>query len=125
MRPTRPLLPVALAAALAWCPSASLAQSAPGPEEAAREQARALLKQGNELLDKGNYLEALQRFEAAYAAFPSPKLLFNIAQDLHGARAHPLGPGALRAVRAGTRARPTTPRSGRSRTSRSSRCRGR
>jgi tetratricopeptide (TPR) repeat protein len=49
----------------------------------AREQARALLHEGNAKLDAGLYLDALDRFEAAYRAFPSPKLHFNIAQTLN------------------------------------------
>jgi tetratricopeptide (TPR) repeat protein len=48
-----------------------------------RERARALLHEGNEKLDQGLYLEALNRFEQAYSIFPSPKLLFNIAQTLN------------------------------------------
>jgi tetratricopeptide (TPR) repeat protein len=55
-----------------------------GPaSEAAREQARGLLRQGNEKLEQGLYLEALGLFERANALFPSPKLEFNIAQTLN------------------------------------------
>jgi tetratricopeptide (TPR) repeat protein len=50
------------------------------PQAAARERARKLLAEGNQNLDDGRYLEALDRFQKAYEAFPSPKLHFNIAQ---------------------------------------------
>ncbi|MGC4122174.1 MAG: hypothetical protein QM765_47860 [Myxococcales bacterium] len=50
--------------------------------EPGRDRAKALLLEGNRLLDEGQYLEALKRFEEAYAAFPSPKLQFNLAQTL-------------------------------------------
>ena len=50
------------------------------PEAAAKDRARTLLAEGNRKLEQGLYLEALAAFEQAYAAFPSPKLHFNIAQ---------------------------------------------
>lgn len=49
-------------------------------EEQGRERARQLLQEGNRQLDQGMYLDALKTFQAAYAAFPSPKLHFNLAQ---------------------------------------------
>jgi tetratricopeptide (TPR) repeat protein len=67
-------------------PAAAPAAAAPAPAPAAdagdagRQRARELLQQGNKQLDQGLYLDALHSFEAAYAAFPSPKLHFNIAQ---------------------------------------------
>jgi tetratricopeptide (TPR) repeat protein len=59
--------------------------AAPGraDEGDARAQALALLHDGNEKLDQRLFLEALDRFERAYALFPSPKLHFNIAQALN------------------------------------------
>lgn len=55
-----------------------------GPEEyERREQALALLREGNDKLDHGLYLEALERFERAQTLFPSPRLHFNIAQTLN------------------------------------------
>jgi hypothetical protein len=43
-------------------------------------RAQTLLKEGAALYEKGDMVPALEKFEAAYAAFPSPKLLFNIGQ---------------------------------------------
>jgi hypothetical protein len=51
--------------------------------EPEKERARALLREGNAKLDQGLYLDALGRFEQAYAIFPSPKIHFNIAQTLN------------------------------------------
>jgi hypothetical protein len=61
---------------------AVLAQ-APAPRpSAAQDKARAqvLLNEGADLYDLGNLVEALGRFQSAYAAYPSPKLWFNIGQ---------------------------------------------
>lgn len=55
----------------------------PPPDAAARASARALLREGNDKLDRGLYLEALKLFEEAYRMFSSPKLHFNIAQALY------------------------------------------
>ena len=61
---------------LAW-----LAQSAaPAKETENRARAKALLGEGSSLYKKGDYVGALEAFEAAYAAFPSPKLWYNIGQ---------------------------------------------
>ena len=70
-----------LAAVLfALVPAAALgAEPAPAPD-LAKERARSLLQEGNRLLDGAFYLEALAKFEAAFAVFPSPRLHFNIAQ---------------------------------------------
>jgi hypothetical protein len=60
---------------------ALIAQAAPptaSPEGKARAQA--LLKEGARLYEKGALLPALEKFNEAYAEFPSPKLLFNIGQ---------------------------------------------
>src|SRR3954462_2378564 len=46
------------------------------PEKA---QARTLLGQGNALFEKGDLRGALVNFRAAYALYPSPKLLVNAA----------------------------------------------
>jgi hypothetical protein len=51
-----------------------------------KAQAKAQLGQGTKLYEQGDIAGALEKFEAAYASFPSPKLLFNIGQanrDLH------------------------------------------
>jgi hypothetical protein len=49
-------------------------------ESDAKAKAQALLTEGAALYAQGNYAEALFKFGAAYAIFPSPKLQFNIAQ---------------------------------------------
>jgi len=60
---------------------ALLAQTAPlaaTPEEKALAQS--LLSEGTKLFDQGEFAPALEKFNAAYAAYASPKLLYNIAQ---------------------------------------------
>lgn len=52
----------------------------PPSDPAAKDKAKALLKQGSALFEQGDYSAALERFEGAYSAFPSPKLKFNIGQ---------------------------------------------
>jgi len=44
-----------------------------------KQQARMLLSQGNQLFEKGDLRAALADFRAAYALYPSPKLLVNAA----------------------------------------------
>ena len=44
-----------------------------------KQQARMLLSQGNSLFEKGDLRAALADFRAAYALYPSPKLLVNAA----------------------------------------------
>jgi hypothetical protein len=48
-------------------------------ESADKAQARTLLGQGNALFEKGDLRGALANFRAAYALYPSPKLLVNAA----------------------------------------------
>jgi hypothetical protein len=66
---------------------AILAQASPSTGDSQNKvQARALLDQGTKLYERGDIAGALEKFQAAYAAFPSPKLMFNIGQanrDLH------------------------------------------
>jgi hypothetical protein len=52
----------------------------PAASPADKARATGLLREGNSLYKKGDYTGALDKFEAAYAAMPSPKLLFNIGQ---------------------------------------------
>ena len=61
---------------------AILAQAPASPPATGHDKARAqlLLNEGADLYDRGNFTEALGRFQSAYAAFPSPKLWFNIGQ---------------------------------------------
>jgi hypothetical protein len=57
------------------------ASAAPAPVSAKdKAAARALLREGTRLFSKGKHQDALDRFNRAYALFPSPKLLYNIAQ---------------------------------------------
>jgi hypothetical protein len=65
---------------LVWLAQAAPAPSAPAVAPDAKAQAKALLSEGSALYRAGNYAGALEKFEAAYAAFPSSKLWFNIGQ---------------------------------------------
>ena len=49
-----------------------------------REDGRAKLEAGVKLLDAGDFAAALVGFEAAYAAFPSPKVFYNIGLAYKG-----------------------------------------
>jgi hypothetical protein len=68
---------------------AILAQTLPSPsvgDPQDKAQAKTLLSQGTKLYEQGDVAGALDKFLAAYAAFPSPKLMFNIGEanrDLH------------------------------------------
>jgi len=56
-----------------------LSQATPGIDDPqAKAQAQALLSEGTRLYGEGDVAGALEKFQAAYAAFPSPKLMFNI-----------------------------------------------
>jgi len=58
-----------------------LAQASPlTADPQAKAQAQELLSQGSKLYRQGDLAGALEKFEAAYVAFPSPKLMFNIGQ---------------------------------------------
>jgi hypothetical protein len=60
---------------------ATLAQaSTVGTNAQDRVQAQVLLGEGATLYEHGDYLGALDRFNSAYAAYPSSKILFNIGQ---------------------------------------------
>jgi len=54
--------------------------SAPATDPQVKAQAQRLLTEGSALYEKGDYAGALEKFTAAYAAYPSPKLMFNIGQ---------------------------------------------
>jgi len=54
--------------------------SPPAADPQAKAQAQGLLTVGWTLYEKGDYAGALEKFNAAYTAYPSPKLLFNIGQ---------------------------------------------
>jgi len=58
-----------------------LSQATPGIDDPqAKAQAQALLSEGTRLYGEGDVAGALEKFQAAYAAFPSPKLMFNIGR---------------------------------------------
>jgi len=60
---------------------AVLAQLAPPTTDPqAKARAQDLLSEGSRLYGDHDYAGALEKFNAAYAAYPSPKLLFNIGQ---------------------------------------------
>ena len=60
---------------------AVLAQlSPPGTDPQSKAKAQSLLTEGSNLYEKGDYAGALEQFNAAYAAYASPKLMFNIGQ---------------------------------------------
>jgi hypothetical protein len=71
-------------------PAAPTAASAPAlqaPEQAdprveSKAKAAALFDEGNRLLGEASYPEALEKFQAAYALYQSPKLLLNIGTTL-------------------------------------------
>lgn len=49
-------------------------------QEEDRAKAAQLLDEGNQLFEQKQYSKALEKYEAAYAAFSSPKILFNIGE---------------------------------------------
>jgi len=58
-----------------------LAQAAvPAAKAQDKAKAKALLAEGTDLYERGDFAAALEKFRAAYAAYDSPKLLFNIGQ---------------------------------------------
>jgi hypothetical protein len=59
---------------------ALLAQAAPAAPAQDKAKAKALLGEGTSLYDKGDYTGALEKFHAAYAAYASAKIWFNIGQ---------------------------------------------
>lgn len=72
------VMPV-LAALIAWPRSAGAAPPAAASAEV-KQRAAALLDEGNRLFDRHQFDEALARFQEAYATFPSPKILVNMAE---------------------------------------------
>src|SRR5262245_48046586 len=52
--------------------------------EAERAEAKSMLNQGLQLLDRNDYAGALERFERAYKLVPSPKILFNLGEAYRG-----------------------------------------
>jgi hypothetical protein len=61
----------------------TLAQAASpraSPQDKVKVKAQELLTEGSHRYEDGDYAGALDKFSAAYAAYPSPKLMFNIGQ---------------------------------------------
>jgi tetratricopeptide (TPR) repeat protein len=75
-------LAAALALLVAWWPAAGLADAT------AREQAQALLKQGNTLREAGDLSGALARFEQAHDLYPSFRIDYNIGLCLVDLKQH-------------------------------------
>lgn len=73
----RPLILLSLGALLVI-----LAEGSPARADNAgdKERAVALLDEGNQLFEDRQYEAALERYESAYAAYASPKILLNIAE---------------------------------------------
>jgi tetratricopeptide (TPR) repeat protein len=74
---------IAVGLAVAATPPVEAGQPREGrevPTSAAEQRARELYAEGSRLYDRARYDGALARFEEAYALFPRPELLFNIAQ---------------------------------------------
>ena len=58
-----------------------VAQAAPPTDSLeSKTLAQSLLKAGAQHYERAEFADALEKFEQAYASFPSPKLLFNIGQ---------------------------------------------
>lgn len=55
---------------------------APRSEATREAEARELFKQGNRLIEQARYVDALDKFEAAYSAWQNPKIQLNIATTL-------------------------------------------
>ncbi len=51
-------------------------------ESSAHREARALFEEANGLARRGEHARALERFRAAYALFPSPRILLNMSTTL-------------------------------------------
>jgi hypothetical protein len=69
---------VAVAVLVTFVLAANPAVNAQSPE--AKAKAQGLMKHGAQHYQHGDFADALAEFQAAYAAFPSPKLLLNIGQ---------------------------------------------
>jgi len=52
------------------------------PEDENRAQARVLFQEGNRLIERANYVDALEKFRAAYRLWQNPKIELNIATTL-------------------------------------------
>jgi hypothetical protein len=75
------MLLLACAGALSLA-SASAGAAEPGPDAASERHARELFQQGNALIERSRYVDALDRFQEAYALWQNPKIQLNIATTL-------------------------------------------
>ncbi len=69
-------------AALVIAAAVAVAAPAYADEAADKAEAQALVTEGVKLLKSKSYDEALAKFQAAYAKFPSPKILLNLGATL-------------------------------------------
>lgn len=74
------LVAACLGMSMATAPAPARADDAPDEEAAKKAEARSRLDAGNRLLREKQYEGALTEYEAAYRAFPSPKIRLNIAE---------------------------------------------
>jgi hypothetical protein len=71
---------VAIVVALTAMAAPALVRAQSAGDDDGRRRAQAHLSRGNDLFTSDKFQEALVEFQAAYAAFPSPKLHFNMGQ---------------------------------------------
>jgi tetratricopeptide (TPR) repeat protein len=74
------LISLALSSSLGHAQAADPAAEAPQPEQSQKDLAREHYAEGSRLYDQADYAGAIAAFEKAYAAYPAPALLFNLAQ---------------------------------------------
>ena len=72
----------------------------PRADAALEARARELFKQGNRLIEQARYVDALEKFEAAYATWQNPKIQLNIATTLRTLGRHAEAARHLRRDRA-------------------------
>ncbi|MBI4818545.1 MAG: hypothetical protein HY791_19920 [Deltaproteobacteria bacterium] len=74
---------------------AFLVSPAEAGEEEAKARARELVDSGNDALARGDAESAVRAYTAAYEAYPSPKILYNLAEASKAARDHPAAVNAF------------------------------
>jgi tetratricopeptide (TPR) repeat protein len=77
-----------VAALIVTLSTARGAAAAPDDSNENREKARVIVAEGARLFDEGKFAEALARYRAAHALFPSPKLYYNMAFAYRGLGKH-------------------------------------
>lgn len=84
-RPAASVLVIAAALFVAAGPSSARAagpSAGAASDDPKRVKARQLVTAGGQLVVDGDYMAALEKFHAAYALYPSPKILVNIGTTL-------------------------------------------